>query len=331
MNWLQWSTIDLGHGLGGVEVHARSLARELARSGVQVEFSSDPAELQNPKWDVVHTHGSAPGPRGLKSAVRVHTLHGTTLGRMAAAGEWTWPGGYAAALRELRGVRTADAVLAVHPSLWLYSYAMRQGKAHAVCWNGWDAFDLSDSAEALTPDMRRALESVGSFWIYVGRGGDRVKAVERLHGAMKLLPDLRWVAAPGDGFENLPKVLKTGQLSNAQVREVMSMASGLVLCSRYEGNPLVVLEALALGTPVVATKVGAIPMLPEGILGLVTADAGNAEAIADAVRGVGRLDSTARAARAEANRKLLPTWEKVAEIYLRTVQGVLSQRGRAHV
>src|SRR5262249_41443036 len=101
MNWLQWSSIDLKNGLGGVEVHARSVARELEKKGVTVGFSQDPSEVLNPRWDVVHTHGSAPGPKGLKSAVRVHTLHGTTLGRMAACGEWTWPGGYVAALREL--------------------------------------------------------------------------------------------------------------------------------------------------------------------------------------------------------------------------------------
>jgi glycosyltransferase involved in cell wall biosynthesis len=156
-----------------------------------------------------------------------------------------------------------------------------------------------------------------------------VKAVERLYGAMKLLPDLRWVAAPGEGFAALPDVMKTGQLSNAQVREAMKMASGLVLCSRYEGNPLVVLEALAMGTPVVATRVGAIPLLPDGLQGLILADAGNPQALADAIRAASRLDPAKRKERTFINQSVLPTWERVADIYLDVVQSLVNARGRA--
>jgi glycosyltransferase involved in cell wall biosynthesis len=228
-------------------------------------------------------------------------------------------------------VKSADVVLSVHPDVWLYSYAKKLGKAHAVCWNGWDsASDQSGVDRALPADIQAQLNELKKYWVYVGRGGDRVKAVDRLQGAMRLVPDLNWVAAPGDGFETSPRVLKTGSLNNAQVRELMTRASGLALCSRYEGNPLVVLEALALGTPVVATRVGAIPSLSEDIQGLVTAE-GNPYSLADSIRAAGKFDPSGRQARAEANQKLLPTWEKVAAISLQAVQDLLSSRGAARV
>jgi glycosyltransferase involved in cell wall biosynthesis len=45
----------------------------------------------------------------------------------------------------------------------------------------------------------------------------------------------------------------------ADVRELMAGASMLVLPSHWEGQPMVILEAMACGMPVVSTTVGAIP------------------------------------------------------------------------
>ena len=47
-------------------------------------------------------------------------------------------------------------------------------------------------------------------------------------------------------------------------------ADALVICSSHEGIPYVLLEALILGTPVVATAVGGIPeVITDGIDGLL--------------------------------------------------------------
>jgi hypothetical protein len=187
MHWLQWSTIDLKNGIGGVEAHARSLARELTQLGNQCTFSSDASDLYDPQWDVIHTHGSAPAPQGHSKAIRVHTLHGTTLGRMAACGEWTWPGGYAAATRELRGILCADVILSVHPNLSLYHLAKKLGKTHAVCWNGWDSANLTEKSESAPEPWKQAIPPSGTFWVFVGRGADYTKGADRLKRATQLL------------------------------------------------------------------------------------------------------------------------------------------------
>src|SRR4051812_25432172 len=121
MKWLQWSTIDLAKGLGGVEVHARSLARELRKLGVDAGFSSDPKELSSSSWDVVHIHGSTATPLSISNrrggAVRVHTLHGATSSRMLSCREWSWVGGYGAILKECRNILQADVVVSVRPNI----------------------------------------------------------------------------------------------------------------------------------------------------------------------------------------------------------------------
>lgn len=331
MRWLQWATVDLAKGLGGVEVHARSMARELGKTGIETAFSSDPDALSDPLWDVVHTHGSAVPVHFSfkryknKKSVHVHTLHGTTLGRMAACGEWTWPGGYAAASRELGGVLAADVVLAVQPDLHLLTLARKLHKKCEVCWNGWDAGEN----ESLPVTLEAELKAVGHFWVFVGRGDDYMKGVDVLVRAISLVPELNLVAVPGAGFETVNYVKKTGVLSSGQVRTLMRMADGLILSSRYEGYPLVVLEALAQGTPVVATAVGGVASLPDNTAGLIKIKSGRPEVIAKAIReSQMRFPEVAqdREIRIETNRGILLSWKKVAEIAEKSVKEYLAGR-----
>ena len=63
------------------------------------------------------------------------------------------------------------------------------------------------------------------------------------------------------GLENQVRI--TGWLSNAAVREEILAARALVLSSFAEGLPVVLMEALALGRPVVSTYLAGIPELVE--------------------------------------------------------------------
>lgn len=336
MRWLQWSTIDLEGGMGGVEVHARSLARELRQLNIEVSFGRDLNSLSSgtKSWDVIHTHGSAVPiipPRELKKSVnghrpiRVHTLHGTTLGRMAACGEWTWPGGYAAAAREMSGVLAADVVLAVHPELSLFKFAKGIGREVAVCYNGWDA---GVSEVPLPQEVQVSLPDEKAPWVFVGRGRDRVKAVDRIHQALRISPGVRLIAVPGEGFEQLPEVRPTGLLTPGQIRTLLDRSAGLIIGSRYEGNSLAVLEALAQGIPVLSTPVGAAPLLSGTVQGLVVAKDQSYKAIAAAWKLANQLelDPESRETRAKHNRGVLPTWKQVAQAALGAVE---ARRSRA--
>lgn len=275
MRWLECAHYDLENGAGGVEVHSRSLARELRIQGIEVEFSRSWRDLERGEFDVIHTHGSSFPllERGLfrqsaRRAIRLHTLHGETLGRMAACGEWTWIGGYVAAAREIAAVRACDGVIAVREALGLSQLACRFGKPHRVIRNGWDSFT---QAEPLPRELETELRKRSPFWLYVGRGEDPVKGADAHVELIRQLPDRHWVVVPGSGFEALGStgsgdsatlsLVRTGRLSSNQVRSVMALAAGLVVPSRYEGAQLAVLEALSAGIPVVATRVGEIPAL----------------------------------------------------------------------
>jgi len=55
------------------------------------------------------------------------------------------------------------------------------------------------------------------------------------------------------------KIKFTGEISYAEVAEIVRSASAFVSFSNYENQPCSILEALCCGVPVIATKVGGIP------------------------------------------------------------------------
>ncbi len=139
--------------------------------------------------------------------------------------------------------------------------------------------NLVEAIASLPPAARRPLVLMGSDW------GERA-GLEALARRRGIADDLRWLGHVPD---------------RAAYRAVIRGARALVLPSEWEAYGFVLLEAMAAGTPIVATAVGAVPeVLGSGRLGLLV-PYGDPSALAAALRSVGEDPGAARA-RVEAGR-----------------------------
>ena len=117
-----------------------------------------------------------------------------------------------------------------------------------------------------------------------------------------------------------------GPVPHEQLAELYSAADALVLASSREGWPNVLLEAMACGTPVIASNVGGIPEI------VATPEAGvlmrerSAEGIADAVRALLSHPPDRPATRRYAERF---SWDATTEGQLRLFGSILADRRRA--
>jgi glycosyltransferase involved in cell wall biosynthesis len=144
-------------------------------------------------------------------------------------------------------------------------------------------------AAARPPDeaLRRALGLPTTYLLFVGTVEPR-KDVRTLVAAHRLVPDappLVLVGPAGWGDDvDVSGCISTGYLGDDVLPALVAGAAALVLPSRDEGFGLPVLEALAAGTPVVASD---LPVLREIGSDVVTyAEAGNPASFAAALQQV---------------------------------------------
>jgi glycosyltransferase involved in cell wall biosynthesis len=176
-------------------------------------------------------------------------------------------------------------------------------------------------AAAPTAEARRRLRLPTEYLLFVGTAQPR-KGLDVLLAAHALasdaspdVPPLVLAGAAGWGpavsITDPKRVLRTGYLSEVDLRRVMAGAAALVLPSRDEGFGLPLLEALACGIPVLATDAPALVEVAGGYAQHVPV--GDVEALAAAlstVDGVARDAETASARRAHASEY---TWRACAE------------------
>ncbi len=330
MRWLEWLPHDPHKLIGGIETHVLSMAHGLRARGVSVEFSSDPEVLFHGQgYDVIRTHGDLL-PKGYlwkvkRGPLRVHTLHGSALGQMHALNESHRARHWKALYREWVACHRANLIAGVHENLELMRFYSRFSGKTCVIRNGWDAL----SAEASPQELQLDLGALAQSWAFIGRGWDVVKGGDRVIQALQSSRELNIVAVPGEGLPDHPQVFKTGRLSASGVRQVLKHSQGLILPSRFEGFALVLLEALASGVPVVASRVGGNPFVeqcqPRGLQWFTHPD-DPALFLQDLQRAQAENPSEERESRAEWNQAHLWNWQQCTDLLLERVQAMLNQR-----
>ena len=159
------------------------------------------------------------------------------------------------------------------------------------------------------PGPRRLASAQSRTLLCIGRLVEQ-KGVDVLLDAWSRAGDRRFeLVVVGDGparsgleRRGVPGVRFTGRLDGPEVRALMLSARALAFPSRsYEGQPMVVLEALAAGLPVVASGLGGMPELlgPSGAGWLAEAgDPGSWAAALERLGDDGGVDRAGTAARA---------------------------------
>lgn len=288
--------------------------------------------------DVVHTHGyrsdvvDAGVARALGIPV-VTTVHGFTGGGLKnRLYEWL----------QVESFKRLDAVVSVSRSMTdtLRLRGVKRDRIRTIP----NAFD-PDRPRLERPAARRelGLPDAGDEFVagWVGRLSPE-KGGDVFVDAMMSLPDrcvCATVLGTGPEQELLEERARAGGVGErirwlGTVPDAARLFAGFdvfVLSSRTEGVPIVLLEAMAAGVPVVATRVGGVPDVVSGEEALLVPSE-DPRALAAAIDVVRRDPASARARAAAARRRLerdfsLAPWLRRYEALYRELAGQSGGRG----
>lgn len=241
-------------GVGGVEKHISEVSASLTRMGHTVHIGPTlPEDWQDGSPIIAHTHGDSwPSPFKLRSSTWIHVCHGTSVGRVLACREYFSFSGWRGSFRDFYPTHIASATIAVGQSaLDEARRYFRMNLRSVVIPNG------------ANPTFFKPLQSVepSPRIIFVGRSDDRVKNIPALLDACSSIAETissfeLW-AAPGIAPEKATRlnIRNLGTLDSAELASALSQCRALVLCSFYEGDPIVLREAKALGLPVIVSNI----------------------------------------------------------------------------
>ena len=261
---------------------------------------------------IVHGHGLVESgiavvDRGVPSVVSAHGNHAmdTRAARSDLGGEFRI---LLTRRLALRVVHRADAIVSVHPSPEISLPASPDRFVYLPT--------IVDDAFRTAPRS-----PIAGRVLFCG-GARRIKGLDLLAAAW---PDVV-ARVPGasleivgwpDGME-LPPGLDAAQVRGfapaGDLAEAMARATVVVIPSRFEVAPITLLEAWTAGVPVVATRVGGVPVLADGAAVLVEPDP---SAIAAGLLAV--LEATA------------PVTELVAEGRRRAEAATSTRVAQAHI
>lgn len=275
---------------------------EIGARSYLTEFRQVRELLRATGTDVVHTHGYRPDVlhgatarrRGMAS---VSTLHGySRMGGLSSISEWI----------QRRALGRFDRVVAVSRPLAELIENLGVSKASiALLPNAWSPGRPPLSRVEARRELSLPADVPTVGWI--GRLA-HVKGCDTFLDALARLPGDNWHACIiGDGPEREMLEAKRAELGLDSVRFAGEIpAAGrllpafdlLALTSRSEGTPMVLLEAMTTGVPIVATRVGGVPDVLPGPDFAWTVEADNPAALARTLEEA-LTDTPGRASRAE--------------------------------
>jgi len=163
--------------------------------------------------------------------------------------------------------------------------------------------------------------------LFVGNTDDSKKGIFYLLKALPLLPEEITLTIVDQGIPHKTyapqlaqelglthRVIFTGKVSEEVLRQLYTSSAVVILPSLYEGFGLPAAESMACGTPVIATRAGALPeVVGEGGAGIfvpVRDPGALAQAVLDVLRDPERREKMGVAGRQRVER--LFTWKRVA-------------------
>lgn len=254
--------------------------------------------IRKGKYTIVHTHNSKAGFIGRCAAhmagvpVVVHTVHGFAFHECEKP-----PRRFLFILLERFAAGFADAMIAVSTPLknWGLSIGVgREGQYEVIP----DGIEFDKFKAGIDPGKIKKELSIPNGDLVVGvvaklwEGKGHAVLLEAAVEIARRVPNVRFLLV-GDGYlrDSLERMVLNKGLKDYiiftgfrnDIPEITSVFDVSVLASSFEGLGRVLLEAMALGKPVVGTNIGGIPeAIRDGVNGLLV-PAGDAKALSEAI------------------------------------------------
>ncbi|WP_144392663.1 glycosyltransferase [Pleionea sediminis] len=272
-----------------------TLANRLKKAGIEVEVIEESKNstleiykkvkntLTHWKPDVVHTHREKENIIGsfaakAINALSVRTMHG------APEHKFNWKKPHKLIIRALdRFCAKQIQQKCISVSTELATYAKKfAGEKHVVTIE--NAIDATELKKYVSETNDKLISQPIKLGI-VGRLVP-IKRIDRCINAIKSLIDKGYpvqceIIGDGPLRSTLELLVKEKKMSHniffrghcENVHRLIANLDALIICSDHEGLPMVLLEAMYLGVPVIASAVGAIPsVLSDGACGELVED-----------------------------------------------------------
>jgi len=153
-------------------------------------------------------------------------------------------------------------------------------------------------------------EKIPNIYVYIAGRGSQEKELKELVRELKIGENVKFL----------------GYISEEEKYSYYKAADVCAIPSRLENEPIVLLEAMACGTPVVASNVGGIPFMVENGKNGFLFDSENVEELADKIVALSK-DEKLRRKMGEAGKEKVKefTWDKIAEQTVKVYREILGR------